>query len=420
MNERRERARSLSVHASRVALALTSLLAFPACSRPQGGAEPQDHPASPQASVMPAPLAPAQSAGSARVLPEVLVPLSDAGAPAVALHTYDELVDVAPAKDPPIFGLDFAFRIGDAPPLAKGAEVNGFGLDAARKKTELRAELTLSSTRMRLRFEGGGSLFPREVDVRARLDRLGHVAVVGGKYRALTPGTLRAFVGERRFDVGPLDVAEVIPRGEGPRRLGLHTRRVEIVARSAKVLVDLVHTSDLGEGGVMACRFVLDLASASPRTQLCGPEEIPVFAEYRWNLHGTFVMEATSFARLTDVPAAQLLVPPTGAVRADDLLPRERAGRFLGPPELRAFRHGDPTAMAELEVSNPTTALTVVYVDGVAVAWVAPAAQLTLFGLAPGRYQVAYRSVLGDLSAPLESIAVPGKSVWGMAQDAGK
>jgi len=405
-----------------VAPVLAALTVAAGCSRPQGGADPQDHPASPQASIQPAPLAPAQSAETTRP------GAPDAGPPAVPLRPYDELADVAPAKDPPVWGLDLAFRIGDAPTLAKGAEVNGAGLDAARRKTELRAKMDLTATRMRVRFVGGGAVLPPDVDFRARTDRLGHVAVAGSRYRALTPGSLRAFFAERRFDVGPLDVAEVVPRGEGPRRLGLRTRRVELVARSAKVIVDLVHTSDLGDGGTMACRMLVDLASAAPRTPLCGVEEVPVYAEFRWSLHGSFVMEATTFARLTDVPAAQLLVPPSGALRGDDLFPRERAARFLGPPELRAFRHGDPTSMAELEVGNPTNALSLVYVDGVPVAWLGAASQLTLFGLAPGRYQVAYRSTFGDLVSPVDSVSVPGRSIlgapaedpWKSTKDAGQ
>lgn len=399
----------------RVLAAFAHALLVVSCSRPQGGADPQDHPASPQASAMPAPLAPAVVVESAR--PADAPP--DAGPPAVPLRAYDELTDVAPAKDPPVFGLELAFRIADAPPIAKGPEVNVAGLDAARKKTELHAKMDLSATRMRVRFDGGAVL-PADVDLRARIDRLGHVALGAAKYRALAPGALRAFVAERRFDVGPIDAAEVVPRGEGPRRLGLRTRRVELVARSGKVLVDLVHTPELGDGGTMACRMILDLVSAAPRTQLCAYEEVPVFAEFRWSLHGALTLEATSFGRLTDVPASQLLVPPPSASRSDDVVPRERASRFLGPPELRAFRHGDPTSMTELEVGNPTNALSLVYVDGVAVAWLAAQSQLTLFGLAPGRYQVAYRSVLGDLATPLEVVTAPGRAILGVPQDAGK
>jgi hypothetical protein len=397
-------------HASVVAwLALAQ-----ACSRPVGSErEALDHPPSPQAQIMPAPLAPAQAAESAQVAP-------DAGPPAVPLRTYDELSDTAPAKDPPVHTLDLVFRQGDLPGFAKGPDVNVPGLEAARKKTELRAKLEASPNRMRMVLEGAGFVLPNDVELRSRADRLGHVAVAGAKYRVLPPGTMRAFFAERRLDVGPLDHAEVLVKGEGPRRLGLRTRRVELVARSSKVTVDLAHVADAGEGGVLLCRFLLDLASALPRTPLCGPEEVPLFAEYRWSTRGTFVVEVLSFARRTDVSSAQMLVPPVGSMRADELFPRERAGRMLGPPELRALRHGDPTSMSELEVTNPTTALSVVWIDGVPAAWLGASGQLTLFGLAPGKYQVAWRSTFGDLTAPTEVVTAPGRVAWGISPDAGK
>ena len=87
---------------------------------------------------------------------------------------------------------------------------------------------------VRINYEEVGSGFPlpREFELRSRSDRLGHVAVLGGRYRALAPGTLRALLGERRLDVGPIAYAELTARGDGPRRLGMRTRRVEVVTRN--------------------------------------------------------------------------------------------------------------------------------------------------------------------------------------------
>lgn len=410
-------ARSRARLAFWAALFFASLPAFAsvACTRAAAPGESQDHPPSPQAQVMPAPLANAQAAESARLAPE-----ADAGPPALPLRAYDELSDSPPAKDLPTHALELAFRQGDSPPPAKGPDVNVPGVEAARKKAELRAKVDLSTTRLRMQLEGGGFVLPPDVEIRARADRLGHVAVVGAKYRPLPPGTMRAFFAERRFDVGPLDHAEVLAKGEGTRRLGLRTRRVELVARSSKVTVDLAHIADLGEGGTLLCRYLLDLASALPRTPLCGPEEVPLFAEYRWSSQGVFVVEALSYARRTEVTGAQLLVPPVGSIRTDELFPRDRAGRMLSPPELRALRHGDPTSMSELEVQNPTNALTIVWIDGAPAAWLAPSGTLMLFGLAPGRYQVAWRSTFGDQSAPTEVVTAPGRVAWGVSPDAGK
>ncbi len=408
--------------ASWSAVTFATLATLVSCSRPPAPGEVQDHPPSPQAQVMPAPLANAQAAESARA--DVPDAGPDAGPPAVPLRAEEALSDMVVAKENPGHALELVFRQGELPPLSKGQEISGAGVEVARRKTETRARLEISATRMRLVAEGTGFVFPPDVEIRARQDRLGHVLVAGSssvqpKYRSLAPGALRAFFAERRLDVGPLDHSEILPRGEGPRRLGARTRRVELVVRSAKVVVDIAHVADAGEGGVLFCRFLLDLASALPRTPLCGVDEVPLYAEFRWSTKGSFVVEASSLARRPDVGGASLLVPPAQAVRAPELFPRDRAGVTLTPQELRALRHGDPSSTADLEVSNPSTALSVLWLDGVPVAWLAPSASLVL-QVAPGRYAATWRSVFGDVTTPVEPFTAPGKIVLGAAPDAGK
>ena len=371
---------------------------------------------------MPAPLANAQAAESARS--DVPDAGPDAGPPAVPLHAEETLSYVVVSKENPGHALDLVFRQGELPALSKGQEISGAGVEVARRKTETRARLELSATRMRLVTEGTGFVFPNDVEIRSRQDRLGHVLVSGStsaqpKYRSLAPGAMRAFFAERRLDIGPLDHSEILPRGEGPRRLGARTRRVELVVRSAKVVVDIAHVADAGEGGVLFCRFLLDLASAQPRTPLCGVDEIPLFAEFRWSTKGSFEEEASSLARRPDVGGSALLVPPAQAVRASELFARDRAGVTLTPQELRALRHGDPSVTAALEVSNPSTALSVLWLDGVPVAWLAPSASLVL-QVAPGRYSATWRSVFGDVTTPSEPSTAPGKNVLGGSPDAGK
>ena len=98
------------------------------------------------------------------------------------------------------------------PPRAP--EVNAAGLDAARKKTELRLAIELAPSRMRVALLGAGWMLPAETELRARSDRYGHVVVWpgGGAYRPLAPGTLRALIGERRFDVAPAHACRGRPR----------------------------------------------------------------------------------------------------------------------------------------------------------------------------------------------------------------
>ena len=412
---RRAPARALSSVAALASGAMLALAA--ACAKAPAPGEVQDHP-SPQAQVMPAPLANANAVDSAIVEVDAG---PDAGPPAVPLRAGEVLrADVAPTKKSPTHMVELWFHAVDPPTAPKVPEQNPAGVDVAKRKVDKRARVELSQTRMRVLPEGQGFVFPRELELRARADRLGHLALLGPRYRALAPGSLRALFADRRLDVGPLDQAEVSLKGEGPRRLGARTRRVEITVRSATVTLDVAHVADLGEGGVLLCRLLLDLANALPRTPACALEDVPLYAEFRWSTHGALVVEATSFARRPDVLGASLLAPPPQASPASELFPRERAGRMLSPQELRALRHGDPMSVAALELSNPSTALSVAWLDGLPVAWVAPYGQLTLDGLAPGRYQLAWRSALGDVTSTPETVTAPGAAALGGLPDAGR
>ena len=412
---RRAPARALSSVAALASGAMLALAA--ACAKAPAPGEVQDHP-SPQAQVMPAPLANANAVDSAIVEVDAG---PDAGPPAVPLRAGEVLrADVAPTKESPAHVVELWFHAVDPPTAPKVPEQNPAGVDVAKRKVDKRARVELSQTRMRVLPEGQGFVFPRELELRARADRLGHLALLGPRYRALAPGSLRALFADRRLDVGPLDQAEVSLKGEGPRRLGARTRRVEITVRSATVTLDVAHVADLGEGGVLLCRLLLDLANALPRTPACALEDVPLYAEFRWSTHGALVVEATSFARRPDVLGASLLAPPPQASPASELFPRERAGRMLSPQELRALRHGDPMSVAALELSNPSTALSVAWLDGLPVAWVAPYGQLTLDGLAPGRYQLAWRSALGDVTSTPETVTAPGAAALGGLPDAGR
>ncbi len=410
--------RALAPGALVLALLGFGLLGFGAlaCGRAAVLGDLPEDAASPQAQAVPAPLANAQISPSSRPDPES----PDAGPPAVSLRADDLLTDTLIAKDVGGFALEASFRHGEVPPLASGREVNGAGLEAARRKTEPRLSIELTPARLRLVPLGSGFPLPRELELRARSDRLGHVAVLGGRYRALAPGTLRALLGERRLDVGPIAYAELTPKGDGPKRLGMRTRRVEVTTRAAKATVEIARVQDLGEGGVLLCRFLLDLINAPPRTPLCSGDEVPLFAELRWSTRGGLGFEVHALARHTDLSPVALAAPPPHAVRAMDLLPRDRGGRFLGPLELRAIRHGPPdNAGATLELSNPTNELATAWIDGVPAVWLGPSAQFTIDGLYPGRYQLAWRTFLGDTILPVETIVVPGKATWG-SLDAGR
>jgi hypothetical protein len=313
------------------------------------------------------------------------------------------------------------------PPRAP--EVNTAGLDAARKATELRLGIDFSPTRMRVVLQGRGFLFPADTEIRARSDRYGHVVVWPGatSYRPLAPGSMRALLGERRFDVAPIASAEVVHRGEGSRRIGIRTHKVDVTTRAAQATFEVGKLEGAGEGGVLLCRLLLDLMNAPLGTNVCGLDELPVRAELRWTSHGALTFELTAALRRTDIPLTTFLVPPQTASFAPALFPVSGIASILSPQELGALRTSDVDVPANanavgdaLVLANPSVELRLLFLDGVPVAWAAPGARGELRGLHRGRYVAQWRTFLGDAVEPAVAQPVPGVVQVGALPDAGK
>lgn len=323
------------------------------------------------------------------------------------------------------YTLSAVLRPADVPGPPRAPEVNPAGIDAARKKTELRLGIDMNAARLRIALEGSGWVLPPETELRARSDRYGHIVVWpgGAKYRPLPPGSMRALLGERRYDVAPIATADVAPSPEAGKRISVKTRKVEVATRAAKATFEIGKLESLGEGGVLLCRWLLDLMNAPPQTALCAQDELPMRAELRWTGHGSMAFDVTGVLKRTDLGVAPLLVPPANAQPAADPLPGGTTV-LLTAAELGAFRTTPidlvppPLPGDGLVVHNATVQLRMLYLDGVPVAWVAPGARDTIFGLLRGRYVAQWRTFLGEtLDAPL-TVTVPGTMQIGVA-DAG-
>lgn len=395
-----------------------------ACKSPASGTEIAiDATASPQASAMPAPLAlPAPNASGVHVFPPEGSPLPVPLRGDVALgpdtlsreavgYTFSATVKQADLSGPP-----------------RSGEVSGAGLEAARKKTELRLAIDASPSRLRLALLGSGWVLPEGTEIRARSDRFGHVMVWPGglKYRPVAPGALRALLGERRFDVAPITAANIVPKDEPGKRISIRTRKVEVTTRAAKATFELGKLPDLGEGGVLLCRALLDLMNASPSSPVCGDGEVPLRAELRWTARGSLGFEITGVLKRTDMPTPSLLVPPSSAVYADSPLASAGIAPMLSPTDLAAFRTNavdNPSAThptdSALTVANGTGQLRVLYIDGVPVVWASPGARDVVHGFHRGRYVAQWRTFLGDSVEPSTAQTVPGTAQVGGA-DAGK
>jgi len=403
---------------------LLVLAVMAACKAQSGGPETTpDATPSPQATAIPAPLATPAVNASAGV---IVTP--EGGPPPVSLRGDVALGPDTLARETVGYTLSAVFKPSDLNGPPRANEVNGAGLDAARKRTELRVAIDLSPSRMRIALLGNGWVLPPDTELRARADHYGHVVVWPGAltYRPLAPGALRALLGERRFDVAPMTLAEITTKDEQGKRIGIRTRKVEVATRAAKATFEIGRLPELGEGGILLCRALLDLMNAPPSSAVCADGELPVRAELRWTARGAIGFELTGVLKKADMATASLLVPPINAAFAESPLTAAGVQAALTAAELAAFRTGPIDVSpgphgteSGLVVANPSDQLRVLQLDGITVAWAAPGARDVLQGLHRGRYFVQWRTFLGESFDLPSTQTVPGTTQPGAA-DAGK
>ena len=389
------------------------------------GGDPPDATASPQASAVPAPLVTGTlltgpldtQSGQQTTSPE------GGGLPPVPLRGDLPIGPDPLGRDMPGYSLTGVLHLSAPPTMPRGEGVLTSALDAARKKTEPRLQLDLSTTRLRMGILGSGFLLPEGTELRARPDRYGHLLLMPGlsAYRVLAPGAARAVFSERRLDVAPLGIVEVSRAGEGTKRLGYRTRRVVAQTRMGKATFELARLADAGEGGVLLCRFFVDLLAGFPGTTVCAADDVPLHVEIGWTRRGGgVVFDAVSVLRKLDLPAGVLAAPPQNATF--DAAPLEPAafGWMVPPTELTSFHGGtDEKGRSSLILANPSDSIRVVWLDGVPVAWLAGGARLELQGLPRGRYAFEMRSFLDDAGEPPRIVTLPSAVETG-ARDAGR
>jgi hypothetical protein len=421
---------------------LTAALLAAACKGVTSSAtDTPDARESPQASAQPAILAVAPTT-PASAQPNT----NTEGGPPPAPFRGDEILNHdSLTKEPIGYTLSAVFRPNDVIGPLRAPEVSTQGNDAAKKATELRLAIDFSPTRMRVGLVGQGYVLPPNVEIRARADRYGHVILwpidpEGHlSYRALAPGSMRAVLGERRFDVAPIAPAEIQLREEVGRRISIRTRRADVTTRAAHASFEIGKLDSAGEGGVLLCRLLLDLMNAPPGTPICAFDELPVRVELRWtnNLGGSLVFELTGALKRNDVPIASLLVPPSSANYSPTPMTASGFTPMLTQAELLALHSVDvdvpPTPVPGapppspnsppapvvvdpvLAVFNPSVELRVLYLDGVPALWAAPNARGELRGLHRGRYVAQWRTFLGDSVETAVTQSVPGSTEVGKA-----
>ena len=320
------------------------------------------------------------------------------------------------------FALQAMLRPGEAPPPPKTPELNLGAIEAAKRKTEPR--LTIEAGPSRARFVlTGGFVLPAGTELRSRSDRYGHLLFWPGEdtVRVVQSGALRALLGERRLDVAPLSPADARSTGEGPRRINMRTRRVEVSTRAAKATLELATVRDIGEGGILICRFLLDLMSAAPSTRACAIDELPLRAELRWTTGGVLVFDVSSLVQPADLSAQDLAVPPPSVSWVASSLPIDAAETLIPRAEIAAFHSAPldvpsrpqrdrqaPLPDTGVLLVNSSDELRVAWLDGAPVAWLGPGARRGIATLLRGRYSIQWRTFLGDAWEPPDLVVAPG------------
>lgn len=419
---------------SLAALRLCLLLALgaPACEeqRSEPPAAPGASEPSPNASVLPAPLAAGPTKQSARDV-EHAPPLASADfrvpEPPRPIREDDVLPADEELRAAPGISLLARFRWLEPPP-PRPPESSAEALARAREKTSFELSVDASSLgRLRIALSSRGYPLPAATELRAREDRLGHVLVwpSGGTYTPLPPGTLRAVLADARVDVAPLSDPPVALLGPGTL-LGAPTQKQRLENSIGRMELEQAVVAGSGDGAVLFCRFLMELLAVSPEAKVCRPELLPLRAELAWASGGRFELEVTKLTRRAEQPPEGLAVPPEGAAARRGELPGPPFVALVDEQELAEFRTRALTPPEKPEPSAPKIGLVFqnrsdgpryLLVDGVPVVWLRPGAEWLVSGLKPGRYTVVARDFFGAESTPPKLVQLPARFTVGDEPD---
>jgi hypothetical protein len=437
-------------------LALSLPWLGPSCeTAKRAPSEPQTPEPSPNASILPAPLASAvetkvhrPSAADAGAVADSSV---DASAPpTLRWLREDEPVD-ADTVPRPIVSLPREASARDASPVASGVrllarlrwldlpsfprmpEANNDALQKLKEALAFDLIVDLSPTgRMRVRLDSDAFVLPRGSELRSRQDRLGHVLTWDGasKYTVLPAGTLRAALSEHRPDNVPLVKPKLTAAGTGNVQ-GIATDKIELSTPLGRLILDEASIPSAGSSGRLLCRMLGELIAADPLSSLCERERslVPVRAELFTRAGGHLAFEVLKIERDRPLDTETLLVPPPEARFVPQDLPGTSSSQVPSDERLRELRlrplvrseKPEPTAPKQgLIVQNRSDVLRYVVLDGVVLARVPARAELRVDSLLPGKYALVTLDFLGDDPTPLRMIELPARVAIGEEADSAR
>jgi hypothetical protein len=330
----------------------------------------------------------------------------------------DEVVSAEPPLREELVGLtlEAVFKWRGVPAAPAAPEVSAPGIAAAQKLTAPTVRIDLTALgRMKLTVTSRALALPFRSEIRARFDRYGHFVLWPNatRYRAIAPGALRTVLGERRVDVTPLVIGTRVKAGAG-KVLDLETRILTMESPLGRLRLHLAEVAEAGLGGPLVCRQMVELVGIDPSTPECKPGEIMLAATVDWQDGGGFEFEVQSLERRVDLLPSAVLVPPPGAESVTDGLPEAPDGIFLTKDELANFRtkaiEVKPGAGAPAEgftAVNGRDITMLLTLDGVPVVAVPALASRYVIGTIRGRYVAQWRTFLGELVGPTDTLELP-------------
>jgi len=422
-------ARALSAVLTVALLAIACDDHKPSSGKDAGLTEP-----SPNASILPAPLA-SEVPGGAKANGEdgehrdAGHALAEAGADAPPPEPRALREDQALAAETPHetsgFSLSARFRWLDVAAAPRVPEQNAEGVQRARDASGFDLVIDLAGGHMRFAFASRAFTLPAGTELHARDDLYGHTLLWPNRttYTVLLPGTLRSVLSQQRADVVPL----VRPRFSalaGGGLFGFSTERVELTTPTGKLELEQarapspVPSATIWASGASLCQLLIELVGASPVSSACRADLLPVRAVYTWSNGQHFAFDVARLTRRSDFNPSAFAVPPAGAEFRQSELPPPPPMALLADSELSEFRvrpaprteRPDPGApKGGLLLVNHSEGLRYFTVDGALVARLVPGAEVPLLGLRAGKYQISARDFFDGEDATLKLVEAPAR-----------
>lgn len=424
---------------------LTLSVAASACEdrKPTVGKDAGPIEPSPNASILPAPLA-SEVPGGAKANGEdgehrdAGHPVTDAGADAAppeprALRE-DQLAPPGIPHETTGITLSARLRWLDSPGAPRVPEQNPEGLQRARDAGSFDLVIDLAGGHMRFAFASRAFTLPAGSELRARDDLYGHALLWPNRttYTVLPPGTLRSVLSQQRSDVVPLVRPRFTALSSGSL-FGYGTERVELGTPTGKLELEQARgpsaapSNSIWASGASLCQLLIELVGASPVSSACRADLLPVRAVYTWPNGLHFAFEVARLTRRTDFNPSTFSMPPSGAEFRQSELPPPPPTAVLSASELAELRLRPAARTEKLDPNAPKSGLLLVnhseslrYItlDGVLVARLVAGSELMLDGLRAGKYQLGARDFFDGEEAQLKSVETPAR--FSLGDDAEK